>query len=95
MRSAHEGAGVVALGAGVVVGPDVVGPAVVGWGFGDVEDVAAVLALVAGVEAVVGPRCEQPAPTARRAASTGSRGRGLRARREVIHSNVASGTIEP
>jgi hypothetical protein len=76
-------------GAVVVVGSVVVGS--------EVRDVGAtVLALVASVEAAgVGSACEQPAPTARRATSADSRGRGRCGRREVIRSNVASGTIEP
>lgn len=99
MRSAHDGAGFVAVvdGAVVVVWLDVVWLDVLGSGVGDVEDVAEAARLVAAVEgaAVVGSPCEQPAPTARTAATTGGRRRGLWRRREVIRSNVASGTIEP
>ena len=98
MRSAHDGAGLVAVvdGAVVVVRLVVVRLDVLGSGVGDVEDVAEATRLVAAVEgAAVGSPCEQPAPTARTAATTGGRRRGLWRRREVIRSNVASGTIEP
>jgi hypothetical protein len=100
MRSAHDGAGFVAVvdGAVVVVRLVVVRLDVLGSGVGDVEDVAEAVRLVAAVEgaAVVGSPCEQPAPTtARTAATTGGRRRGLWRRREVIRPNVASGTIEP